>query len=295
MDTSQRPGGAEAAGFATHCPECGTALEKSQAVHYCPNSSGCPPQIQGKIEHFISRRAMNIESLGQGKTGLLLSKGKIHNVADLYDLQYEDLIGLEKTIINPDTLKEKKVSFRDKTVKNILEAINKSREVPFERVLYSIGIRHLGETMARKLANHFGDMDSLMAASREDLLEVRDVGEKVADSILAFFDQEENLQIIRRLKDAGLQFEIATREEEMPASGPLEGKSFVVSGVFSDFSRDEVKAYITQHGGEIKSSLSSRTNYLLAGEKMGPEKRKKAESLGIPIISEEELQQMVRE
>ncbi len=294
VDTSQRPGGAKSVSFATNCPECNTRLEKKQAVHYCPNSRGCPPQIQGKIEHFISRRAMNIESLGQGKTELLLSKGLIHNVADLYDLNYEDLIGLEKTIVNPDTLKEKKVSFRHKTVKNILDAISRSRDVPFERVLYAIGIRHLGETMARKLARHFGDMDSLMAASREDLLEVRDVGEKVADSLLAFFNQAENLQIIRRLKDAGLQFETAAGKEEKPVEGPLEGKSFVVSGVFSNFSRDEIKAYISQHGGEIKSSLSSKTHYLLAGEKMGPEKEKKAAALGVPIIDEEQLQQMVK-
>ncbi len=294
-DTSQRPEQAEAVSFATHCPECNTKLKKIQAVHYCPNSSGCPPQIQGKIEHFISRRAMNIESLGQGKTELLLSKGKISNVADLYELQYGDIIGLEKTIINPDTLREKKVSFRDKTAKNILEAINRSRNVPFERVLYAIGIRHLGETMARKLATHFGDIESLMNASREDMLTVRDVGEKVADSILAFFDSEENLRIIKRLKDAGLQFQRAMEKEEKPAGEPLAGKSFVVSGVFSNFSRNEIKAYITQHGGEVKGSLSSKTNYLLAGDKMGPEKRKKAESLGIPIINEEDLQQMVRE
>ncbi len=295
VDTSQRPKNAEAVSFAKYCPECDTKLEKNQAVHYCPNTSGCPPQIQGKIEHFISRRAMNIESLGQGKTELLLAKGKISNVADLYDLQYEDLIGLEKTIVNPDTLKEKKVSFRDKTVRNILEAIRRSREVPFERVLYAIGIRHLGETMARKLAHHFGDIDSLMNASREDLLAVRDVGEKVADSILAFFQEEENLRLIQRLKDAGLQFQTAKDDKEKPSGGLLEGKSFVVSGVFSNFSRDEIKAFIAQHGGEVKGSLSSKTNYLLAGEKMGPEKRKKAESLGIPIITEAELEQMVKE
>ncbi len=294
-DTSRRPEQAEAVSFATCCPECGTRLEKDQAVNYCPNNRGCPPQIQGKIAHFISRRAMNIESLGQGKTELLLLKGKISNVADLYDLNYEDLIGLEKTIINPDTLREKKVSFRDKTAKNILEAIRRSRDVPFERVLYAIGIRHLGDTMARKLATHFGDIDSLMSASREDLLAVRDVGEKVADSVMAFFNDEDNLRIVKRLKDAGLQFKTAVEKKEKPAGGPLEGKSFVVSGVFSNFSREDIKAYITQHGGDIKSSLSSKTHYLLAGDKMGPEKRKKAESLNIPIIKEEELQQMVRE
>ncbi len=292
VDASQRQDGAEAVEFADHCPECDTPLQKNQAVHYCPNSEGCPPQIQGKIEHFISRRAMNIESLGQGKTELLLSRGKIKNVADLYDLRHEDLIGLEKTIVQPDTLKEKKVSFREKTVKNILDAIEKSKQVPFERVLYAIGIRHLGETMARKLARHFGDIDRLMHASRDELLEVRDVGDKVADSIIEYFDDQSNLQIIERLKKAGLQFQVSPGEE-LPADGPLKGRSFVVSGVFENFSRDGVKEFIIKHGGEVKSSLSSKTGYLLAGDKMGPEKKKKARSLDIPVISEDELRKMV--
>ncbi len=292
VDASQRQDGAEAVEFADHCPECDTPLQKNQAVHYCPNSEGCPPQIQGKIEHFISRRAMNIESLGQGKTELLLSRGKIKNVADLYDLRHEDLIGLEKTIVQPDTLKEKKVSFREKTVKNILDAIEKSKQVPFERVLYAIGIRHLGETMARKLARHFGDIDRLMHASRDELLEVRDVGDKVADSIIEYFDDQSNLQIIERLKKAGLQFQVSPGEE-LPADGPLKGRSFVVSGVFENFSRDGVKEFIKKHGGEVKSSLSSKTGYLLAGDKMGPEKKKKARSLDIPVISEDELRKMV--
>ena len=291
VDASQRQDGAEAVEFADHCPECDTPLQKNQAVHYCPNSEGCPPQIQGKIEHFISRRAMNIESLGQGKTELLLSRGKIKNVADLYDLRHEDLIGLEKTIVQPDTLKEKKVSFREKTVKNILDAIEKSKQVPFERVLYAIGIRHLGETMARKLARHFGDIDRLMHASRDELLEVRDVGDKVADSIIEYFDDQSNLQIIERLKKTGLQFQVSPGEE-LPADGPLKGRSFVVSGVFENFSRDGVKEFIIKHGGEVKSSLSSKTGYLLAGDKMGPEKKKKARSLDIPVISEDELRKM---
>ncbi len=295
VDTSQRSDNATPVAFATHCRECGTRLEKKQgeAVHYCPNAKSCPPQIQGKIEHFISRRAMNIGSLGQGKTELLISKEKIKNIADLYDLDYDDLIGLEKTIINPDTLKEKKVSFREKTVKNILDAIENSKEVPFERVLYAIGIRHLGETMAQKLARHFGDIDRLMHASRDELLEIRDIGEKVADSIIAYFDNPENVRTIERLRKAGLQFR-TTAGEAKPSGGPLEEKSFVVSGVFSTFSRDEVKDFIKEHGGEVRSSLSSKTDYLLAGDKMGPEKKKKAEDLNIRVISEEDLKKMVR-
>ena len=296
VDTSQRSTNMQPFSFATHCPECGTKLRKNhgEAVHYCPNAKGCPPQIQGKIEHFISRRAMNIESLGQGKTELLISKGKIRNIADLYDLDYHDLIGLEKTIVNPDTLKEKKISFRDKTVKNILDAIESSRNVPFERVLYAIGIRHLGETMARKLARHFGDIDNLKNASRDELLAVKDVGDKVADGIITWFDDPENLKIIERLKEAGLQFSTET-DSKQERGGALDGKALVVSGVFSGFSRDEIKEFIAQHGGEVKSSLSSRTDFLVAGDNMGPEKRKKADSLNIPIISESDLQKMVRE
>lgn len=296
VDTSQRSTNMQPFSFATHCPECGTKLRKNQgeAVHYCPNAKGCPPQIQGKIEHFISRRAMNIESLGQGKTELLISKGKIHNIADLYDLNYHDLIGLEKNIVNPDTLKEKKISFRDKTVKNILDAIESSQNVPFDRVLYGIGIRHLGETMARKLARHFGDLDNLIHASRDELLLVKDVGDKVADGIIAWFDDPENLKIIERLKEAGLQFSTET-DSKQERGGALDGKALVVSGVFSDFSRDEIKEFIAQHGGEVKSSLSSKTDFLVAGDNMGPEKRKKADSLNIPIISESDLQKMVRE
>ncbi len=206
VDAGQRPDDAEPVAFASQCPECGTQLKKNQAVHYCPNSEGCPPQIQGKIEHFISRRAMNIESLGQGKTGLLLSKGKINNIADLYDLTYKDLIGLEKTIINPDTLKEKKISFRDKTVKNILDAIEKSKNVPFERVLYAVGIRHLGETMAKKLARHFGNIDSLMKLHARSFLRFGMLGKKLLKALLHFLKTKATGRSSNALKKLAFSF-----------------------------------------------------------------------------------------
>ncbi|TVR41000.1 MAG: NAD-dependent DNA ligase LigA [Bacteroidia bacterium] len=294
VDASQREKHAEKIDFATHCPECDTRLEKKtgEAVHYCPNNDACPPQIQGRIEHFISRRAMNIESLGQGKTELLIARGKVQNIADLYDLTYDDLIGLEKTIEDPATGKARTVRFRDKTVKNILSAIENSTSVSFDRVLYALGIRHLGETMAKKLAHHFENIDRLRQSSYDELIAVRDVGEKMAESIHAYFEDARNLEIIERLKRAGLSFSVDKQETEK--GDALSGKSFVVSGVFAQYSRDEIKEFIRQHGGEVKSSISSKTSFLLAGDQMGPEKRKKAEALGVPIIDEAELHNMIR-
>ncbi len=293
VDTAQRQASAKPVQFIAHCPECDTPLVKlsGDAIHYCPNSMSCPPQIQGKIEHFISRRAMNIESLGQGKTELLIRNKKISNIADLYDLKYNDIIGLEKVIADPITGKQKKVSFRDKTVKNILSAIESSKEVPFERVLFAMGIRHLGETMAKKLAQHFGNLDRLMNATTEELLAVDDVGEKMAASIHDYFDDLGNIQIIERLRQAGLQF--SAEQTIAPGGGTLAGKSFVVSGVFEKYSRDEIKTLIESNGGEIKSSISAKTSFVVAGDKMGPEKQKKAESLQIPVIGEDELEGMI--
>ncbi len=293
VDTAQRKTSAKPVQFVTHCPECSTQLQKlsGEAINYCPNSMGCPPQIQGKIEHFISRRAMNIESLGQGKTELLIRNKKINNIADLYDLKYNDIIGLEKVIADPLTGKPRKVSFQDKTVRNILSAIENSKKVPFERVLFALGIRHLGETMAKKLAKHFGSLDKLMNASTDDLLAVDDVGEKIVASIHDYFDDLGNIQIIERLRQAGLQF--SAEQRIAPSEGSLEGKSFVVSGVFEKYSRDEIKTLIENNGGEIKSSISAKTSFVVAGDKMGPEKRKKAESLQIPVISETEIEEMI--
>ena len=296
VDESLRPAGATPLHFIDNCPECGTALkrDKGEAVHYCPNSEECPPQIQGRIEHFISRRAMNIDSLGQGKTELLIRKGKIHHIADLYDLTYEDLIGLEKTITDPETGKSRTLSFREKTVRNILNALQTSKEVPFERVLYALGIRHLGETMARKLARHFGNIDNLMNASREELIRVDDVGDKVASGIEAHFNDPRNTEIVNRLRNAGLNLAM---KEETTTTAPtvLSGKSFVISGVFHNHSREEIRQLIEKQGGKVKGSISSKTDYLVAGDNMGPEKRKKAESLDIPIISEEDLMNMMQD
>ena len=279
--------------FLESCPECGSRLVRNEgeAVHYCPNNLNCPPQIQGRIDHFTSRRAMNIESLGQGRTEVLIRNGLISHVADLYDLTYDNLIGLEKTITDPETGRTRVISFRDKTAKNILSAIEKSKETPFEKVLFAIGIRHLGETMARKLAKHFGSIGHLMKASYDELLAINEVGEKLAGSMVDFFSNHENLLIIDRLKEAGLQFE-TTRSAQQESAGLAE-KTFVVSGVFTKYSRQQIKELIENHGGKLTGSLSSKTNYVVAGNNMGPEKRGKANDLNIPIISEFDLEAMI--
>ncbi len=281
--------------FATHCPECNTILirNEGEAVHYCPNSETCPPQIQGKIEHFISRRAMNIEGLGEGRVEVLIQNALIRNMADLYDLKYDQLLGLEKVVTDEITGKQKKISFREKTVNNILNAINTSRDIPFERVLYALGIRHLGETGAKKLARHFGNIDKIRNSNFEELIAVPEIGERIAGSIIDYFDDEQNGEIVNRLVEAGLNFKAETVLHEEPGNLPLEGKSFVVSGVFEGYSRNQIKDLIEQKGGKNVSSLSSKTDFLLAGDKMGPEKKKKAEELNIPIITEEDFNKMI--
>lgn len=281
--------------FATHCPECNTILirNEGEAVHYCPNSETCPPQIQGKIEHFISRRAMNIEGLGEGRVEVLIQNALIRNMADLYDLKYDQLLGLEKVVTDEITGKQKKISFREKTVNNILNAINTSRDIPFERVLYALGIRHLGETGAKKLARHFGNIDKIRNSTFEELVAVPEIGERIAGSIIDYFDDEQNGEIVNRLVEAGLNFKAETVLHEEPGNLPLEGKSFVVSGVFEGYSRNQIKDLIEQKGGKNVSSLSSKTDFLLAGDKMGPEKKKKAEELNIPIITEEDFNKMI--
>ena len=295
VDTEKRDHSARKVVFTKSCPECGTELvrEAGGSVHYCPDSMNCPMQIRGRVEHFISRRAMNIESLGQGKTELLITKGVINNIADLYRLGYKDLIGLEKEFSDTQTGKKRKISFREKTVKNILEAIEGSKKVPFERVLYSLGIRHLGETMAKKLAQHFGDIDSIRQAGLDDLVAVNEVGEKMAYSIITYFKTPGNAEIIKRLREAGLNFRISDKDTAVGSA--LKGKSIVVSGVFEKYSRDGIKELIEKHGGVVKGSISSKTDYLVAGEKMGPEKRKKAKDLNVPVISEKQLENMLTE
>ena len=287
--------------FIERCPECGAKLiqNEGEAAWYCPNSSGCPPQIKGRIEHFISRKAMNIESLGEGKVQVLFDNNLIKNYADLYDLTYEKMFGLENVVVINDDFnlqdspKTRKVSFKEKTVNNILKSLQKSKEVPFARVLFALGIKEVGEVTAKILANTFGDIDAIASASVEELQEVNTVGVTIAESIRNFFDKPENIIIIERLKKAGLQFN--NEKKAVSDSQALAGKSIVVSGVFSSFSRDEIKQLIEYHGGKNSSSISSKTDFLLAGEKMGPEKKKKAEALNVKIINEDEFLKMIEE
>lgn len=287
--------------FIERCPECGAKLiqNEGEAAWYCPNSSGCPPQIKGRIEHFISRKAMNIESLGEGKVQVLFDNNLIKNYADLYDLTYEKMFGLENVVVINDDFnlqdspKTRKVSFKEKTVNNILKSLQKSKEVPFARVLFALGIKEVGEVTAKILANTLRDIDAIASASVEELQEVNTVGVTIAESIRNFFDKPENIIIIERLKKAGLQFN--NEKKAVSESQALAGKSIVVSGVFSSFSRDEMKQLIEYHGGKNSSSISSKTDFLLAGEKMGPEKKKKAEALNVKIINEDEFLKMIEE
>ena len=294
VDLEKRNPDAQRVPFVTHCPVCGAELQRAEgeAGVFCPNADHCAPQIKGRLEHFIARKAMNIDSLGEGKIDMLYANGLVKNIADLYSLTYEQLFGLEK-VIEDDNGKTKTISFREKTVQNILSGIEASKQVPFERVLFALGIRFVGEVTAKKLARHFETMDAVANASAEELTAVEDVGERVAESIIAYFNDTENLGILMRLRDAGLQFEL-NKEENLPVSQTLAGKSIVVSGVFS-IPRDTVKELVEKHGGKNVSSISKNTAFVLAGEKMGPEKRKKAESLGIPIVSEEEFRTMIGE
>ena len=259
------------------CPECGTPLVRyeGEAKHYCPNQSGCRVQIVGRIIHFIRRKAMDIEGLGDETVELLHANGLLHDVADLYDLQALQLAPLPR--------------LGEKSAENIIRSIRLSKQVPFHRVLFGLGIRFVGETTAKQLADHFRSLDRLRMATREELLETEEVGEKIADSILEYFAKEENLLIIERLRAAGLRFET---EERRRASDALAGKSFVVSGKFT-ISRDELKRLIEEHGGRNVAAVSGSVDYLIAGDKMGPEKRKKAEKLGVKMLSEEEFMAMI--
>ena len=282
VDMQYRQPNARPIAYAATCPECGAALVRAEGEtgYYCPNRELCPPQRVGMLEHFVSRKAMDIDSLGTERLELLYNSGLVRNVADLYDLRAEQLIGLGV---------EGQATIQAKGADNILSAISKSKEVPFERVLFALGIRLVGEVGAKKLARYFSNIDALMQASIEEIAQVDDMGEKTAIIIHDYFANPDHLLLIERLRAAGLQF-VA---EDRTISSRLAGLTFVVSGVFSSFSREEVKAHIESHGGKVSSSLSSKTSYLLAGEKMGPEKLKKAEKLGIKIISEQEYLDMV--
>ncbi len=296
VDLNLRKDDCRKVSFIEKCPECGTQLIKAEGetAWYCPNTLGCPPQIKGRIEHFISRKAMNIESLGEGKVELLFDNDLINNYSDLYNLTYDKIFGLEKTIV-VDELNNisRKVSFKEKTANNIIEAIEKSRNVPFARVLYALGIKYVGETTAKLIAKAMGSIDNIINASIEELTEIEEVGEKIAVSIKDFFNDERNIHIINRLKEAGLQFE-QEKKTVVEGNQVLSGKSIVVSGVFSSMSRDEIKQLIENLGGKNVSSISTKTSFVVAGDKMGPEKRKKAESLGIDILSETDFLDMIK-
>jgi len=294
VDFTQRDIFSEPAKFIEYCPECNSLLVKKEdeAKHYCPNESACPPQIKGKIEHFISRKAMNIDSLGEGKIELLFDKKLVSDVSDLYRLKYDQLLGLEKIIPTEDG-KSRKVSFKEKTVENILNGINASKQIPFEQVLFALGIRYVGETVAKKLAIYFKNIDQLAKASTEELLQVGDIGKVIAESIISFFTIEKNKQMIETLRNYGIRMQI-DESETTNKSNILAGKSIVVSGSFSSSQRrKELENLVEKNGGKNASSVSSKTAYVVAGENMGPEKRKKAEDLKIPIISESEFMKLL--
>lgn len=279
VDIDQRPIIAQRVQFITHCPECGAKLVRyeGEAAHYCPNDTGCPPQIKGRIEHFISRKAMNIDSLGPETVDEYYRHGLIHNIADLYDIEVQQ--------INGD-------GSRTKSAVKIVNGIKASTQVPFERVVFALGIRFVGETSARLLARHFKNMDALMSASLQDLQEVEGVGEVIANSVISYFHQPQNIEIIRRLRAYGLQMSLS-EEQLQGSSDKLQGKSIVISGVFAHHSRDEYKALIEQHGGKNVGSISGKTSFILAGENMGPSKLQKAEKLGIAIVNEDDFLKMI--
>jgi DNA ligase (NAD+) len=279
VDTSKRPDNSEPLVYASVCPVCGTTLVKlaGEAKHYCPNESGCTPQILGKIEHFVSRRAMNIEGLGEETADLMFEKGLIRNVADIYDLKKAQIARLE--------------GLGSRSAANIMDSIERSKSVPFPRVLFALGIRYVGETTAKKIAIAFRSLDAIRSASIDDLLQMDEVGERIAQSIVLFLADAENIAIIERLRTAGLKFE-SDNDDSVLLSSRLKGKKIVVSGNFSR-PRDEMKLLIERHGGKNVSSVSSSTDYLIAGDKMGPAKLQKAEKLGVPIISENEFIELI--
>ena len=282
VDIDSRSADAEKVEFITHCPECGSKLIRyeDEAAFYCPNETGCPPQIKGKIEHFISRRAMNIEGLGPETVDQFYQEGLIHNVADLYSLSADDICRLDR--------------MGEKSADNIIQGIARSKEVPYERVLFALGIRFVGETVAKKVAKAFRSIDALAAANLDALIHVDEIGLKIAQSIISYFADEKNRELVERLRSAGLKLE-ADEEDLSGHTDILQGKSIVISGVFSRHSRDEYKELIEKHGGKNVGSISKKTSFILAGDNMGPSKLEKARSLGIAIIDENEFLSMIGE
>tara|TARA_R110000868_G_scaffold4211_16_gene26815 strand:- start:6236 stop:8233 length:1998 start_codon:yes stop_codon:yes gene_type:complete len=280
VDFTKRPIHSEPTKYIEHCPECNTLLERTEgdAKHFCPNYYGCPPQITGRIQHYISRKAMDIEGLGGETVELLFKEGLITNYADLYTLTKEQVMPLER--------------MAEKSAENLVNGVAVSLTIPFERVLFALGIRFVGETVAKKLAKAYKSIDALMLASVEELITVDEIGDRIAHSVVEFFQNETNKKIIERLKSYGVQFELSADKLENQTE-LLKGQTFVVSGVFEKVSRDELKKLIEDNGGKVGSSVSSKTSYLVAGDKMGPSKRTKAENLGVAIISEDEFLVMV--
>lgn len=282
VDIDSRSADAEKVEFISHCPECGSKLIRyeDEAAFYCPNETGCPPQIKGKIEHFISRRAMNIEGLGPETVDQFYQEGLIHNVADLYSLGADDICRLDR--------------MGEKSADNIIQGIARSKEVPYERVLFALGIRFVGETVAKKVAKAFRSIDALAAANLDALIHVDEIGLKIAQSIISYFADDKNRELVERLRNAGLKLE-ADEEDLSGHTDILQGKSIVISGVFSRHSRDEYKELIEKHGGKNVGSISKKTSFILAGDNMGPSKLEKARSLGIAIIDENEFLSMIGE
>ncbi|QNJ99238.1 NAD-dependent DNA ligase LigA [Constantimarinum furrinae] len=280
VDFTQRDPESEPTTYRTTCPECDTTLVRTEgeAQHYCPNSEGCPPQIIGRIQHFISRKAMDIEGLGAETVALLVVNGLINNYADLYELTTAQVIPLER--------------MAEKSAENLVLGIEASKQIPFERVLFALGIRYVGETVAKKLARHYKSIDAIAEASEESLVSVDEIGERIAQSVVQFFASEENRTIIQRLKYYGVQLEISA-EKLANQTTKLTGNTFVVSGVFSKVSRTELKKLIEDNGGKVSGSISAKTSYVVAGENMGPSKRIKAEGLGVPIINEDDFLEMI--
>jgi DNA ligase (NAD+) len=280
VDLAQRPSTSLPTEYRKTCPECDTILvrQEGDAKHYCPNTAGCPPQIIGRIQHFISRKAMDIEGLGGETVALLVINGLINNYADLYELTTEQLIPLER--------------MAEKSAENLVAGVEASKSIPFERVLFGLGIRYVGETVAKKLAKHYKNIDALANASEEELITVDEIGERIAQSVASFFTSEENIMTLQRLKSYGVQLELSAEKLENQTN-ILESKTFVVSGVFERVSRNELKKLIEDNGGKVSSSISAKTAYVVAGNNMGPSKLAKAENLGVPIISEDDFLQMI--
>ncbi len=280
VDYSQRKENTKQVVFIDKCPECGTSLVRvdGEAAYYCPNDTGCPPQQKGKIEHFVSRKAMNIDGLGEETIAMLYDRGLIRDVADLYTLTIGKLARMER--------------LGEKSAQNIVDAVEKSKEVPFERVLFALGIRYVGETVAKKLVAAFGSMQALSVARREELMAVDEIGERIADSLIDYFDDMQNMQLVERLANFGVKMEGTT--QRISLSSKLEGLTIVISGTFEQYSRDEYKAMIEAHGGKNGSGVTSKTSLLLAGANMGPAKLEKAEKLGVKIISETDFLNMIK-